>query len=70
MSNSDTIMKDGKPLSGNAATLHIYKLAGGKDQYEEKLVDDVSKAAGRAAVAAYKASLKRPALKVVKGGKS
>lgn len=70
MSNSDTIIKDGKPLKGNAATLHIFKLCGGKDQYDQMLTDKVSAAAGRAALEEFKASLQRPNLTVVDGGKS
>jgi len=69
MSNSDKIMKDGKMLHGNAATLHMASLNGGMDQHLQKMLDAAAIGGGRAAVKAFQDSQKRPNLKVVKGGK-
>lgn len=67
MSNSDKVVtEDGKVLYGNAATLYIASQHGGMDQYTDGMIDEASKAAGRAAVEEYKRKQRRPKLKVVK----
>lgn len=66
MSNSDKVMKDGRMLHGNAATLHLASKNGGMDQYLQTMLDAAAVGGGRAAVKAFKASQKRPQLKVVK----
>lgn len=69
MSNSDKIMKNGKMLHGNAATLHMASLNGGMDQHLQKMLDAAAVGGGRAAVEALKNAQKRPPLTVVEGGK-
>ncbi|MDI6539254.1 hypothetical protein QMA77_20225 [Pantoea ananatis] len=69
MSNSDKVMKDGKMLHGNAATLHLASLGGGMDKYMQDKLDAAAIGGGRAAVAEYERLQKAPKLKVVKGGK-
>lgn len=65
MSNSDKVLKDGRMLYGNAATLHLASQHGGMDQYTDGMIDEASKAAGRAAVEEFKRKQRRPKLKVV-----
>lgn len=69
MSNSHKVMKDGKLLHGNAATLHIAKQAGGMDQFISQLAQVAAVAAAQAAVQTHIAQVSRPALRVVNGGK-
>ena len=69
MSNSHKVMKDGKLLHGNAATLHLEKKAGGMDQFLDQIVEISAVAAARDAVKSHIAQASRPALRVVNGGK-
>ncbi|WP_145544386.1 hypothetical protein [Yersinia massiliensis] len=70
MSNSDTaVTKEGKKLSGNAATLYLASLNGGMDQHLDIIIDAVSLAAGRAASAKARQLANKPKLKSIKGGK-
>ncbi|HBL7007454.1 TPA: hypothetical protein LSH92_002633 [Citrobacter koseri] len=69
MSNSHKVMKDGKLLHGNAATLHIAKKAGGMDQFIDQLTQVAAVAAAQTAVKTHIAQISRPPLRVVEGGK-
>ena len=69
MSNSHKVMKDGKLLHGNAATLHLAQKAGGMDQCLDQIVEISAVAAARDAVKSHIAQASRPALRVVNGGK-
>ena len=69
MSNSHKVMKDGKLLHGNAATLHLAKKAGGMDQFLDQIVEISAVAAARDAVKSHITQASRPALRVVNGGK-
>jgi hypothetical protein len=69
MSNSHKVMKDGRMLHGNAATLHLAKKSGGMNEFIDEIVSVAAVAAAKAAVATHIAKTSRPALRVVKGGK-
>ncbi|EOC0003183.1 hypothetical protein FZI24_16470 [Cronobacter sakazakii] len=69
MSNSHKVMKDGKMLHGNAATLHLAKKSGGMDQFIDEIVNVAAVAAAQTAVKTHISRVSRPALHVVNGGK-